>query len=252
MNIIEIVPIILFGFLLLIIVSVWFRLNIPRKTTLEGIEDPETAKAYDRISRMPQFKLIRRGFVKELKKYNPKATVTDIGCGPGYLLQTITKELPKNALIGVDISEEMLERAKVNFKSLNPAKEAEFKQGSADHLPFGDNTQDFIISTLSLHHWNEPQAAFNEIHRVLKPGGQMLIYDFRRDARRLFFYFMWFATNIALRIIGAKAITKINEPMGSLLASYTKKEIDVVIKNVSFSVYSVEGKFAWMYIYAKK
>jgi ubiquinone/menaquinone biosynthesis C-methylase UbiE len=252
MSIIEIVVIVLFGFLLLIIVSGFFRLNMPRKINLEGIEDPEVATAYDRISRMPQFKLIRRGFVKQLKKYNPKGTITDIGCGPGYLLQTITKELPNNALIGVDISEEMVERAKVNFKSLNPAKEVEFKQGSVDHLPFEDDTQDFVISTLSLHHWNEPQAAFNEIHRVLKPGGQMLIYDFRRDARRLFFYFMWFAKNIALRIIGAKAITKINEPMGSLLASYTKKEIEGVMKNAYFSVYRVEGKFAWIYLYAKK
>jgi ubiquinone/menaquinone biosynthesis C-methylase UbiE len=201
---------------------------------------------------MPPFKLIRRGFVKKLKKYRPKGTIADIGCGPGYLLQAVARELPGNTLLGVDISEEMVERAKANLKSINPEKEVEFRQGSANHLPFQDATQDFIISTLSLHHWNEPLTAFNEIHRVLKPDGQMLIHDLRRDARRLFFYLIWFAQNIALRIISAEAISKINEPMGSLFASYTKKEIEEMMKKTLFGDYRVEGKFGWMYLYARK
>jgi ubiquinone/menaquinone biosynthesis C-methylase UbiE len=146
----------------------------------------------------------------------------------------------------------MVEKAKANFASMGYGERIKFKQGSAEHLPFGDGTQDFIVSTLSLHHWDEPQAAFKEIYRVLKPGGQMLIYDLRRDTRRLFFYLIWFAQNIALRIMGVEAITKINEPMGSLLASYTKKEIEEIMKKTLFNDYKVEGKFGWMYLYGKK
>ena len=224
MSLIEIAVIVFLLFLLLILVSGLFRLNTPRKVSLEGIEDPKAAEAYDRISRMPQFKLIRRSFVKKLKKYGVKETITDIGCGPGYLLQAVAKEFPENTLVGVDISEEMVERAKKNFTVMGYGERIEFKQGSADHLPFGDGTQPFIISNLSLHHWDEPHEAFKEIYRVLKPGGQMLIYDLRRDTRRLFFYLIWFAQNITLRVLGTAAITKINEPMGSLLASYTKKK----------------------------
>lgn len=252
MSPIEIVVIAVLSFLLLIIVSGLFRLKTPRRVSLEGIEDPKAAEAYDRISRMPQFKLIRRGFVKKLKKYHVKGTITDIGCGPGYLLQAIAKEMPENALVGVDISKEMVEKAKANFASIGYGEKIEFKQGSADHLPFGDGTQDLIVSTLSLHHWDEPQLAFKEIYRVLKPGGQMLIYDLRRDARRLFFYLVWFAQNIALRIMGVEAIRKINEPMGSLLASYTKKEIEEMMKKTPFSDFKVEGKLGWMYLYGKK
>jgi ubiquinone/menaquinone biosynthesis C-methylase UbiE len=252
MNLIEIVAIALLSFLLLIIVSSLFRLNTPRKVSLEGIEDPKAAEAYDRISRMPPFKLIRRSFVKKLKKYDIKGTITDIGCGPGYLLQVIAKEMPENILVGVDISEEMVERAKANLAAMGYGERIEFKQGSADHLPFGDGTQDFIVSTLSLHHWDEPQSAFKEIYRVLKPGGQMLIYDLRRDARRLFFYLVWFAQNIALRFMDVEAIRKINEPMGSLLASYTKKEIEEMMKKTPFNDYKVEGKLGWMYLYTKK
>ena len=129
MSLIEIAVIVFLSFLLLILVSGLFRLNTPRKVSLKGIEDPKAAEAYDRISRMPQFKLIRRSFVKKLKKYGVKETITDIGCGPGYLLQAVAKEFPENMLIGVDISEEMVERAKKNFMSMGYGERIEFKQG---------------------------------------------------------------------------------------------------------------------------
>ena len=105
------------GILLLIVAAGSFRLKIPRRVSLQGIEDPKAAEAYDRISRMPQFALIRRSFVKKLKKHAVQGTVTDVGCGPGYLLQLIAKELPTTRLIGVDISKQMIQRAKANLAS---------------------------------------------------------------------------------------------------------------------------------------
>ncbi|HCW09111.1 MAG TPA: hypothetical protein DGG95_17270 [Cytophagales bacterium] len=252
MNLIEVLIIVFCLIVLIILVSSMFRLNMPRRVNLEGIEDPKTAEAYDRISRMPQFKLIRRSFVKKLKKYCTKETITDIGCGPGYLLQSVSKEFPENKLVGVDISKEMVEKAKANFASMGYGERIEFRQGAADYLPFDDSTQDFIVSTFSLHHWADPEASFKEIFRILKPGGQMLIFDFRRDAQRLLFYLIWFAQNVALRIMGITAIRKINEPMGSLLASYTKKEIGELIKKTPFKDYQIEGKLGWIYLYGKK
>jgi ubiquinone/menaquinone biosynthesis C-methylase UbiE len=220
--------------------------------SIQGIEDPQAAETYDRISRMLQFKLIRRGFVNKLKKYNVKGTIMDIGCGPGYLLQAVAKQLPENKLVGVDISKEMVERSRANFASKGYGERIQFRQGSADYLPVNDGTQDFIISSLSLHHWADPQAAFKEIHRVLKPEGQMLIFDLRRDARRLFLWFIWFAQNIVLRTIRAAAIRRINEPMGSLLASYTNQEIEDIMKKTPFSNYKIEGKLGWVYLWGQK
>jgi ubiquinone/menaquinone biosynthesis C-methylase UbiE len=227
------------------------RLKIPRKISIQGIDDYNAVEAYDRVSRLPQFKLIRRRFVKKLRKYLVKGTVTDIGCGPGYLLQIIAKEFPENMLIGVDISKEMIERAKANFDSLGLGGRAEFKEGSSEYLPFEDQTQDFVVSTWALHHFPDPELVFNEIHRVLKPGGQMLILDFRRDARRIFFWFMWFAQNIALRIIGLDALRRINEPTGSLLASYTSQEIRETMLKTDFSDWKIEGKLGWIYVWGK-
>jgi len=219
---------------------------------LQGIEDPKAAEAYDRISRLPQFGLIRRSFVKKLKRYVVEGSITDVGCGPGYLLQLLSKEMPRHKLVGVDISEEMVERAKTNFSSIGLGGRVEFKQGSADKLPFDDGTQDFIVSTLSLHHWADPESAFNEIYRVLKPSGQMLILDSRRDARRLVLWIMWFAQNVALRVIGADVLRKVNEPTGSLLASYTDQEIRDIMSKTRFKEYEIEGKLGWIYIWGKK
>jgi ubiquinone/menaquinone biosynthesis C-methylase UbiE len=219
---------------------------------MQGIEDPQAAETYDRISRMPQFELMRRGVVKKLKKCADRGTITDVGCGPGYLLQTIAEQMPENNPVGVDVSEEMVERARANSASKGYGKRIQFRQGAADHLPFDDNTQDFIVSTLSLHHWGDPQSAFKEFSEPSNQGGQMLILDLRRDARRLFLWLMWFAQNVALRTIGAGALRRINEPMGSQIASYTKKELEEIMKKTTFNDYEIEGKFGWTYIWAKK
>jgi ubiquinone/menaquinone biosynthesis C-methylase UbiE len=209
-------------------------------------------EAYDRVSRLPQFRLIRLSFVKKLKNYIVKGSVTDIGCGPGYLLQTLAKELPDIKLVGVDVSKEMIERAKANFDSQKLGGRAEFKEGSSENLPFKDQTQDFIVSTGALHHFADPTVAFNEIYRVLKPGGQMLILDFRRDVQWFFFGFIRFVQNVALRIIGLNALRRINEPTGSLLASYTKEEIREIMLKSDFSTWTIEGKLAWIYIWGRK
>jgi ubiquinone/menaquinone biosynthesis C-methylase UbiE len=190
--------------------------------------------------------------VKKLKKYAGEGTITDVGCGPGYLLQVIAEELPSKRLLGVDISMEMVERARANLGSKGYGERVEFKVGSADGLPFDDGTQDFVVSTLSLHHWANPQSSFNEIYRVLKPNGQMLILDIRRDARRIFSWFMWFAQNVALRLISGGALRRINEPMGSLLASYTLAEVEGMMVKTFFSDFKVEGKLGWLYIWGEK
>lgn len=252
MNPVELVILAFSLVLLLVMIVGSLRLKTLRRVSLGGIEDAEAIEAYDRVNKMPQFALIRRVFIRELKKQPLGQTITDIGCGPGYLLQAIAQELPEKELTGVDISKEMIGRARTNFRSMGSGGRVEFRQGSAENLPFDDDTQDFIVSTFSLHHWADPQHAFSEIYRVLKPGGQMLIFDLRRDARRMFLWLMWFAQNIALRIIGADVLRKINEPMGSLFASYTVAELKQIMSKTSFSNHKIKGKLGWMYLWAEK
>ena len=175
--------------LILIILSVGLRrLNFPRKVSPEGLEDDEVVLAYDKISRWPQFKLLRWLIVTELKRHNPDGILADVGCGPGYLIAVMAKSLPNLSIIGVDISQEMVQKAAQNLSSLGLAEKVSFRQGDIQKLPFEANSLDFVVSTFSLHHWSEPNQALHEIYRVLKPGGQFLIFDLRRDSRRLFYW----------------------------------------------------------------
>jgi SAM-dependent methyltransferase len=87
------------------------RVKVPRQPCLEGLDDPEVARAFDHISRFPQIRLLRKMVLRELKKYPPSGTVVDVGCGPGYLVVLIAGEFPDAQVIGVDISEEMIESA---------------------------------------------------------------------------------------------------------------------------------------------
>lgn len=228
------------------------RVVIGRKASFEGIEDPEAVKAYDRISRTPQFGALRRMFVSELKKHSPIDTVVDVGCGPGYLIKTIAKEIPDLHIIGVDVSDEMMAIASRNFASMGLAERVEFRKGDSLKLPFEDSSVENIISTLSLHHWINPKGAFHEIYRVLKPGGQLLLMDLRRDPRRLFYWLIVFATKVMPSFLHTQALKKIGEPVGSLFASYTLSEAESFMSEIPFTKRSVKGGMGWLILWGQK
>ena len=85
------------------------RINLPRKAGFEGIESSEVVQAYDRISRWPQFRMLRRIILREINKYRPEGIIVDIGCGPGYLIRLITESFSDLNIIGIDVSEAVLQ-----------------------------------------------------------------------------------------------------------------------------------------------
>jgi ubiquinone/menaquinone biosynthesis C-methylase UbiE len=235
--------------LILITLSVgWRHLNVPRKISPEGLEDDEVVLAYDKISRWPQFKLIRWFIVTELKRHNPQGILADIGCGPGYLITNMAKSLPHLSIIGVDISQKMVQKAALNLSSLRLVEKVSFRQGDIQNLPFEINSLDFVVSTFSLHHWSEPKQAVHEIYRVLKPGGQFLIFDLRRDSRLLVYWIIKFAQ----RFVMPSVMKRANEPTGSLLASYTPVELESFLSRTSFQQRKIKPGFGWVSVWGCK
>jgi ubiquinone/menaquinone biosynthesis C-methylase UbiE len=99
------------------------------------------------------------------------ATILDLGSGPGDLLARLRDEAPAATLIGVEPSDDM--------RTISAARGITTVDGRAEQLPFADSSADLILSTLSAHHWDDAAAAFAEIRRVLRPGGEARIYDVR-------------------------------------------------------------------------
>lgn len=118
---------------------------------------------------------------QDVVKFCSAGKLLDIGTGPGRLLIGLHRLAPNLELVGVDISEAMVAKAKENLVAAGLSDAVKVQQAGAKQLPFEDNSFDIVISTGSLHHWKEPKECLAEIHRVLKPGGIALLYDLVKD-----------------------------------------------------------------------
>ena len=96
--------------------------------------------------------------------------ILDVGCGSGIVTRDIAR-LTKGKVIGIDGSEDMI---KVAEKILKDFKNVELRVGSAEKLPFDDNTFDIVTCNLLLMWADNPQKVVNEMARVTKHGGRVL------------------------------------------------------------------------------
>lgn len=109
------------------------------------------------------------------------AVLVDLGTGPGILPVKIARRFPRARIVGIDLSEKMIEIAKGKGQGV---ENAEFIVMDAAKLRFDDNSLDMVLSTGAMHHWREPVKIFDEIYRCLKPGAEAWIYDGYAEASR--------------------------------------------------------------------
>ncbi|MBI88122.1 MAG: hypothetical protein CMB67_03740 [Euryarchaeota archaeon] len=150
-----------------------------------GMEDSEwdelqrnllaTIPEYDRINRFATLGQVSR-WRRMVRDLLPNGSVLEIGCGPG----SFAEDVLGRDLVCLDPIPEMLRSAEDRVNSARSSRgdpPAQFIEGTAENLPFEDNSFDAVCSLFSFRDWFDKKCGLEESLRVLRPGAQIIIVD---------------------------------------------------------------------------
>lgn len=141
-------------------------------------------------------------------------TLLDIGCGTGYLINMLSSHRSAD-YYGLDLSPEMLKVAKRKL-----GKSVILTEGTADKLPYADNSFDVVTCIQSFHHYPYPEKAMKEAYRVLKPKGLYILSDTGVSGIK-----KWFENKLILKL------AKTGD-----YAVYDKEDISALMRSSGFKI----------------
>ncbi len=155
-----------------------------------------------------------RAFRSSLQKAGARAL--DLCCGTGDMARALRKQAPRATIIGLDFSRGMLTRGKAKFAhhQISPV------EGDALHLPFADETFDVVVSAFGFRNLANYDAGLREIHRVLRPRGELGILDFSEPGGMFGKLYGFYFRNVLPKI--GTAISGVRGPYSYLPASVSR------------------------------
>ncbi|MEV4582898.1 class I SAM-dependent methyltransferase [Nonomuraea jabiensis] len=173
----------------------------------------------------------RAAYTRVATAARPRAgeRVLDVGCGTGYLSRILAPVVtPSGHVTGVDPSPAM-----IDYATRHAPANCTYVEGSGQDLPFPDGSFDLVISSLAVHHIpaEARPEALRQMFRVLRPGGRLLIAEFRPPANPL-----------ARRVVGALT--------GPAMRHDPRDLLGTMIPDAGFQVES-EGDLPYLLYYVR-
>ncbi len=147
----------------------------------------------------------RKKAINELMEDNPKI-ILDVATGTADLAIEALRLNP-DKIIGIDISEQMLQLAKEKINKKQLSQKIEFQRSDSENLPFVDNTFDAVTVAFGVRNFEDLEKGLSEMFRVLKKGGRAVILEFSRPDKFPFKQLFGFYFNNILPFVG-KTISK--------------------------------------------
>jgi ubiquinone/menaquinone biosynthesis C-methylase UbiE len=134
------------------------------------------AKLQDAVSKRRE----EVGLYKEIAEQLPlrdTGRLLDVGTGSGLQLKVIRDMRSSLELFGLDVSGAAIDVARENLRGM----EVDMREGSIEQTSYADGFFDLVTCHSSMSYWENPVACFDEIHRILKPGGSAVLFEPQKD-----------------------------------------------------------------------
>ena len=142
------------------------------------------AGTYDGLNHGLSLSIDRRWRRKTVERMKPVRHVLDVAIGTADLTIEMLRRGMAQRVTGIDLSTKMMAIGKCKVERLK-LKEVEFVYGNAQQMPFEDNAFDGVTCAFGCRNFSDLDAGLREMHRVLKPGGQVTILEFSYPSNRL-------------------------------------------------------------------
>ena len=165
---------------------------------------------------------------KVFKEISDNSSILDLACGTGHFL-LMSSELKNVTLCGVDGSKEMIKQAKAKL-----GDEFDLRHAFAENTTFEDDKFDYVVCTTAFHHFPDPVASIQEMKRISKNKGRIIIADL----------------NFLPLCIGNRVLQRIEEDFVSM---YSKSDFKKFAKNIGLNVVKQRrvGLFGLMHVLEK-
>ncbi|MDA3865395.1 MAG: bifunctional demethylmenaquinone methyltransferase/2-methoxy-6-polyprenyl-1,4-benzoquinol methylase UbiE [Salinivirgaceae bacterium] len=146
-------------------------------------------------------RLWRKRVVRKLALNQPSAML-DVATGTGDLAIAAARKIDNLNVQGIDIAMSMLERGKQKIVKSKLEHRVQIQLGDAENIGFDDNRFDCVTAAFGVRNFENVAKGLSEMHRVTKPGGQVIILEFSQPGKGVFAFFYRFYFRFLLPLMG--------------------------------------------------